>query len=310
MHRLETLLESTVDKSFDKFEIYTLRNILTVDREVGGWVRLAHYEVSHPFSFFWGGGGGGGGGGGVGGGGLGGGPPFFFLGGGGGGLLVGLSDVSRLCVRDTSEGKGAGADVLDTAGGFKGLELPLKENTPTPERIAHLRRRKHETAKLNALLKARQAGNARLVQEVKGLTSSSGKDGQSAAAAASSSLAFLKDGRGDQNLTTQAQFATSQLPALRELVGRLRPRAEKLRKGRKGVDVGSSTEERRRYIESGVRRVVERSGIDAGEGGVDMAVGEGRRTREDVDMLEGVLGTGVGAIEERRREEQEDEMEE
>ena len=46
MHRLETLLESTVDKSFDKFEIYVLRNILTVDEEVGGWVRLGHYQVS------------------------------------------------------------------------------------------------------------------------------------------------------------------------------------------------------------------------------------------------------------------------
>ena len=46
MHRLETLLESTVDKTFDKFEIYVLRNILTVDEEVGGWVRLGHYAVS------------------------------------------------------------------------------------------------------------------------------------------------------------------------------------------------------------------------------------------------------------------------
>lgn len=51
MHRLETLLESTVDKSFDKFEIYVLRNILTVEEDVGGWVRLGHYAVSWPFLF-------------------------------------------------------------------------------------------------------------------------------------------------------------------------------------------------------------------------------------------------------------------
>ena len=194
--------------------------------------------------------------------------------------------------------------------------MPLKENTPTPDRIAQLRRRKHETAKLNALLKARQAGNARLVQEVKGLTSSSSlaKESDSAAAAApASSLAFLKGGgKGEQNLTTQAQFATSQLPALRELMERLRPRAEKLRTGRGGVDVdvGSNTEERRRYIESGVRRVVDRSGVADSEGGLNIAMGEGRRNREDVEMLEGVVGTGIGAIEERRREEQGDEMEE
>ncbi|PGG96283.1 hypothetical protein AJ79_09655 [Helicocarpus griseus UAMH5409] len=44
LHQLETLLESTVDKAFDKFEIYVLRNILTVPEDLLGWVRLAHYE--------------------------------------------------------------------------------------------------------------------------------------------------------------------------------------------------------------------------------------------------------------------------
>ena len=45
VHQLETLLESTVDKSFDKFEIYTLRNILTIPDDLAPWMRLAHYEV-------------------------------------------------------------------------------------------------------------------------------------------------------------------------------------------------------------------------------------------------------------------------
>lgn len=44
LHQLETLLESTVDKAFDKFEIYVLRNIFTVPEELLGWVRLKHYE--------------------------------------------------------------------------------------------------------------------------------------------------------------------------------------------------------------------------------------------------------------------------
>ncbi|KAI4118201.1 MAG: hypothetical protein LQ338_007442 [Usnochroma carphineum] len=44
VHQLETLLEATVDKTFDKFEIYTLRNILTVPDELAPWVRLGHYE--------------------------------------------------------------------------------------------------------------------------------------------------------------------------------------------------------------------------------------------------------------------------
>lgn len=43
---LETLLVSHVDKNFDKFELYTLRNILTIPMDLveGGWVRLKHHE--------------------------------------------------------------------------------------------------------------------------------------------------------------------------------------------------------------------------------------------------------------------------
>jgi kinetochore protein Mis12/MTW1 len=46
LHKLETLLNSTVDKNFDKFEIYVLRNILSVPADVAKWVRLSHYEAS------------------------------------------------------------------------------------------------------------------------------------------------------------------------------------------------------------------------------------------------------------------------
>jgi hypothetical protein len=45
LHQLETLLEANVDKAFDKFEIYVLRNILTVPEDLLFWVRLKHYEV-------------------------------------------------------------------------------------------------------------------------------------------------------------------------------------------------------------------------------------------------------------------------
>lgn len=45
MHQLETLLESNVDKNFDKLEIYVLRNVLHVDEALVPWVRLGHYEV-------------------------------------------------------------------------------------------------------------------------------------------------------------------------------------------------------------------------------------------------------------------------
>jgi kinetochore protein Mis12/MTW1 len=45
LHKLETLLESTVDKNFDRFEIYVLRNILSVPEDLTSWIRLSHYEV-------------------------------------------------------------------------------------------------------------------------------------------------------------------------------------------------------------------------------------------------------------------------
>lgn len=43
---LETLLVLHVDRNFDKFELYTLRNILTLPRDLveGGWIRLKHHE--------------------------------------------------------------------------------------------------------------------------------------------------------------------------------------------------------------------------------------------------------------------------
>ncbi|KAJ5088509.1 hypothetical protein N7456_012125 [Penicillium angulare] len=44
LHQLETLLEANVDKAFDKFEIYVLRNILTVPEDLLSHVRLKHYE--------------------------------------------------------------------------------------------------------------------------------------------------------------------------------------------------------------------------------------------------------------------------
>ena len=45
LHKLETLLEATVDKNFDKFEIYVLRSVLAMPTDLTNWIRLSHYEV-------------------------------------------------------------------------------------------------------------------------------------------------------------------------------------------------------------------------------------------------------------------------
>ncbi|GAO49776.1 Mis12-domain-containing protein [Saitoella complicata NRRL Y-17804] len=44
IHQLETLLENAVDRNFDAFELYTLRNIFNVPDDVVGWMRLGHHE--------------------------------------------------------------------------------------------------------------------------------------------------------------------------------------------------------------------------------------------------------------------------
>lgn len=43
-HQLETLLCTSIDRNFDKFEIYVMRNILCVQPEDRDWIRLGHYE--------------------------------------------------------------------------------------------------------------------------------------------------------------------------------------------------------------------------------------------------------------------------
>lgn len=44
--KFETLFESIIDKCFDKFELYLLRNLLIIPNELikGGWIRLEHHK--------------------------------------------------------------------------------------------------------------------------------------------------------------------------------------------------------------------------------------------------------------------------
>jgi kinetochore protein Mis12/MTW1 len=56
IHSLETLMINAIDKNFDRLEIWTLRNVLTLgnmpgDEELGRWIRLGHYQVNTYFLF-------------------------------------------------------------------------------------------------------------------------------------------------------------------------------------------------------------------------------------------------------------------
>src|SRR5277367_3134255 len=45
MAQVETLLENAVDRNFDAFELYVLRNVFNVPEEVEGYLRLQHHQV-------------------------------------------------------------------------------------------------------------------------------------------------------------------------------------------------------------------------------------------------------------------------
>ena len=49
IHQLETLLEMGVDRNFDAFELFVLRNILVVERTLVPWVRLPHHKVCRHY---------------------------------------------------------------------------------------------------------------------------------------------------------------------------------------------------------------------------------------------------------------------
>jgi kinetochore protein Mis12/MTW1 len=42
--QFESFIQAKIDKNFDKFEIFTLRNILSIPPELVDWIRLSHYE--------------------------------------------------------------------------------------------------------------------------------------------------------------------------------------------------------------------------------------------------------------------------
>ncbi|KXT04566.1 hypothetical protein AC578_8706 [Pseudocercospora eumusae] len=220
--KLESLLNATVDKDFDKFEIYTLRNILSVGHEddLANWVRLDHY---------------------------------------------------------------------------KGVDVVNSEEVPTPEAVQLQRRKLHETAKLNTLLKAEEAKNAAVLQQLSALI---GAEPDKEDAESSAPLGFLnaaQKGAQTQHLTQDTQYALSQLPALRQLLEKLKDAMQSLPASRqsKYADEDGPEARRRRYLESQSRRALERTGIDPdSSGGASLAAGRkmGRDELEGIESVAQVLG--------------------
>ncbi|KAK4504705.1 hypothetical protein PRZ48_002667 [Zasmidium cellare] len=219
--KLESLLNATVDKDFDKFEIYTLRNILAVGHEeddLANWVRLDHY---------------------------------------------------------------------------KGVDMVNAEEVPTPEQIQLQRRKLHETAKLNTMLKAEEAKNVAILSQLSGLIGAEPKkEGEEAQAP----FAFLQAGKG-QHLTQDTQDALNQIPALQDLLAKLKDAMQTIPNPRvaRYDDEDSAEARRRRYLEKQTQRALERKGIDP-ESSAGAALAGGRRMgREEIEGIESVAQALGGA---------------
>ncbi|KAF2997921.1 hypothetical protein E8E13_005073 [Curvularia kusanoi] len=258
--KLETLMENAVDKNFDKLEIWTLRNVLCLPRgeeELANWVRLGHY---------------------------------------------------------------AGVDT-DRSREVAGERW-------TPEKLYALRRKLVETQKLHGALVAEAARNAAQIAQLKALlqpqpeppkreSTSPAKQNGTNDAAKAASLSFLTHTPAAQALglatatapsassaasplATHASFTTSQLPHLRELLAALRPHLAATAlppNTRNSPESADASRERKLYLESQSKRILERRGVDTTEG-VEGKVEGGRVRAEEVRGLEGIveaLGRGRGS---------------
>ena len=263
--KLETLMIDAVDRNFDRLEIWTLRNVLCLPREDGfeNWVRLKHYE---------------------------------------------------------------------------GLDVQKRDNALTPEALFALRKKLTETRRLNALLVQEQARNALLVERLRKTLqpapqhqkprSSTASEADAAPPPDVAPLAFLTHNKAAQGLgvqplpaqnssttstsasesrtplTTHAAFTTSHLPYLKAQLADLKSKlgAAALAQDKKDADAeGERGAERRAYIESQSRRILEKRGVDTRDG-VEGNFEAQRVRGEEIAALEGIVGALGGGGKEGGKE--------
>ncbi|KAI0191476.1 Mis12 protein-domain-containing protein [Xylaria flabelliformis] len=272
-HQLETLLCASIDRNFDKFELYVLRNIFTVrPPELCNWIRLSHYD----------------------------------------GLDFSSSSATTRRRGGSGNGNGNG-NASSEGEGQQQQSAVVDSDVPTLESITALRRRLRESMRLNALLTAERARNEALLEDLRRLvgdpSSSSGPQvkaeentspGAQLAREAGeveveaeenrkkSPFAFLHQ-KGDlassgggaaAPLATTAAFTLSQMQALRALSTALRnvvpdlkiSKADDVDDDQKGEGGPSSSRswrrERAEYVETATRRHLETvHGLELGRHG-------------------------------------------
>ncbi|KAI4673599.1 uncharacterized protein J4E88_008655 [Alternaria novae-zelandiae] len=265
--KLETLMENAVDKNFDKLEIWTLRNVFALGRGKGQdeglaeWVRLGHYENLEPPS-----------------------------------KNSTLTPEALYTLR---------RKLIET----QKLNAAL---------LAEKTRNETQIARLRALL------TPSTLPKRESLTSTAGdneQEGQAAPfaflthapAAKEIGIQSLPHTNGEKNLeknsngdtkpthtplTTHTTFTTTQLPYLRQLLASLKPHlantalpsnASSPHTHVQPKDKEELTRERKIYVESQSKRVLERRGVDTKDGVEGVWEGGSRVGSEEVRGLEGLV---------------------
>jgi kinetochore protein Mis12/MTW1 len=218
------------------------------------------------------------------------------------------------------------------------LETSPRDPSLTPEKLYALRRSLLETQKLHTALVAEKQRNDALITRLKALlqppmkrensSTSPAEDAPapfaflthtpaaqrlgvqslpSTATAAQTPAAQTQHDTRPAPLSTHTTFSTSQLPYLRQLLAALSPHLPTTALPSTtpstpgATDVAKASRERKAYVESQSRRILERRGVDTREG----VGGEGGRVRgEEVRALEGLVGElGRGGVKGRKNNE-------
>lgn len=199
------------------------------------------------------------------------------------------------------------------------LDFSPDPNAPTTDSLFALRRKAHETQRLQHALAHEAQRNAAVIAQLRtllhGNSTSTTAQKQAQQEAKKSDLAFLTqtpaaqtlgvsfspltppssaDGKTTaEPLTQHSAAAVAQLPALKELLAQLKP----LLAAPVGLPaLSAASEERREYIEAQARKQLERQGVNVetgdglvGPSGVASGLGRGEMVgREEVESIEGV----------------------
>lgn len=142
------------------------------------------------------------------------------------------------------------------------LSYPLSSNAPSPESIHLLRRKLAATRKVSKAINDEYNRNEVILTQLKGML------GEPNGASDQPNFSFMSDAissqafSGQQPLSTNVNFALSQLPALKALVTELRSRMNGLKQPGPVLETAKDElkQERRDYIEQRTKAYLERSG--------------------------------------------------